>query len=91
MILLQNVRCQLAPLTIRCQVYDRVWDFTITIVLLHIIISVAVTGGETKGEWWACVGGGGVILGGLGYFLSDYYWGMIAQERLTGKMDVVNK
>merc|ERR1712025_966653 len=72
------------------RVYDRVWDFTLTMMLIHIVLSIAISGSPGNGQWWGVVAGGGLILGVGGYFLSDYYWGMQAQARLTAKMDTVN-
>ena len=74
------------------QVYDRVWDFAITLVVIHVILTACVSAGEGmgNGEWWGATAGGGVLLAGIGYGLSDWYWGMVTQERLNGKIDAVD-
>lgn len=73
----------------RCQVHDRVWDFAITICVLHLILTLAV-GGMPEGQWWGVLIGGGVLLGVGGYFASNKYWGMMAQKRLDDKVNALN-
>merc|ERR1711907_60114 len=71
------------------KVYDRVWDFTITLVVLHIILSAAIGGAPTNGQWWGTVIGGGLMLVVFGYLACSCYWDSIAQTRLDGKVNAL--
>lgn len=72
------------------KVYDRVWDFALTIVLLHIILSCAIGGAPANGQWWGTLIGGVSILIVGGWKASETYYGMQAQERLNSKVDALN-
>jgi len=72
------------------KVHDRIWDFGFTIFLLHIILSAAIGGGPVNGQWWGTVVAGALINATGGYFASNWYWGMIAQARLDGKVNALN-
>lgn len=72
------------------QVYDRVWDFGVTTMLVHLILSAAISGGLSKGAWWGCFIGGGVLFSFLGYFVSHWHYGRQLQARLDGKVNALN-
>jgi len=74
----------------KSKVYDRVWDFTATTMLVHLILSAAISGGVNRGEWWLSFVLGGLILSIAGYYLSNWHWGRIAQQRLDNKVSTMS-